>query len=387
MRIINVVGARPNFMKIAPLMDAWRSHAHIEPMLVHTGQHHDHVMSSLFFSELSIPKPDLNLGIHGGTHISQHVRVMAAFDEVCVEHRPDLVLVVGDVNSTLSCALVAAKLGIRVAHVEAGLRSFDRTMPEEINRVLTDNLCDYLFVSEKSGLVNLAREGLDHDGVYFTGNVMIDSLMRNRTKANRSTVLSRLNLPANGYAVLTMHRPANVDDPHVLSGLIDVLARVSAEMPIVFPAHPRTLDRLDTFRLRSRIDAFKNLILAEPMGYLDFLHLVENARVILTDSGGIQEETTVLRVPCVTLRESTERPATCTVGTNRLAGTHPDRVWTEYRAAIETDPSAYGIPDKWDGKAAERIANIVAQLDVGPRRPSLAWTRSDAMPQTYRVED
>lgn len=385
MRIINVVGARPNFMKIAPLMAAWPAHPEIEPLLVHTGQHYDHAMSTLFFEELGIPRPDLNLGVHGGSHASQHARVMTAFEEVCIEHRPDLVLVVGDVNSTLSCALVAAKLGIRVAHVEAGLRSYDRTMPEEINRVITDQISDLLFVSEQSGLVNLAREGLDHEGVHFVGNVMIDSLLRNLEKTEKSTVLADHGLEKGGYAVLTMHRPANVDNEGTLSGLLDVIAEVAAEQRIVFPAHPRTLDRLGAFGLRGRLDALKAVTVVPPLGYLDFLRLVGNARIILTDSGGIQEETTVLRVPCITLRESTERPSTCLIGTNRLAGTDPSRVLREYRAAMATDPSAFGIPAKWDGKAAERIAAIVAAEGKKPRSHSHGWTAFGALPRLSRV--
>lgn len=385
MRIVNVVGARPNFMKIAPLMAAYPAHPHIEPLLVHTGQHYDHAMSTLFFEELGIPRPDLNLGVHGGSHASQHARVMTAFEEVCQTHKPDLVLVVGDVNSTLSCALVAAKLGIRVAHVEAGLRSFDRTMPEEINRVLTDQISDLLFVSEQSGLINLAREGLDHEGVHFVGNVMIDSLLRNLEKAEKSTVLAEHDLTSKSYAVLTMHRPANVDDPKVLGGLLDVIERVAAELPIVFPAHPRTLDRLAAFGLKPRLDAIDAIRVVPPMGYLDFLQLVRHARIMLTDSGGIQEETTVLRVPCITLRESTERPSTCLIGTNRLAGTHPARVWAEYRSAMDTDPDAFGIPARWDGRAAERIAAILADEGPQSRAGSLGWTTHGALPRLSRA--
>ncbi|MCA9542307.1 MAG: UDP-N-acetylglucosamine 2-epimerase (non-hydrolyzing) [Myxococcales bacterium] len=385
MRVINVVGARPNFMKIAPLMAAWRAHPQIEPLLVHTGQHYDHAMSTLFFEELGIPRPDLNLDVHGGSHASQHARVMTAFEEVVLAHKPDLVLVVGDVNSTLSCALVAAKLGVRVAHVEAGLRSFDRTMPEEINRVLTDQLSDLLFVSEESGLINLAREGLDHEGVHFAGNVMIDALLSHREKAAKSTVLTDLGLQRGGYAALTLHRPANVDDPEVLAGLFGIIEKVAAEQPIVFPAHPRTLDRMAAFGLRARLEA-ADIRVVPPMGYLDFLHLVEHARIILTDSGGIQEETTVLRVPCVTLRESTERPSTCLIGTNRLAGTRPERVWAEYRAAMETDPKSYGIPSRWDGHAAERIAAVIAAEGPKGRAPSLGWTAFGTLPRLSRVD-
>ena len=387
MKIIHIVGARPNFMKIAPIMDAWRAHPQVQPLLVHTGQHHDHNMSARFFDELQIPRPDINLEVHGGSHVSQHARVMTAFEQVCLDENPDLVLVVGDVNSTLSCALVASKLGIRVAHVEAGLRSYDRTMPEEINRVLTDKISDYLFVSEESGLVNLAREGLDHEGVFFTGNVMIDSLYRNQARSAQSSVLTELGLQTQGYVALTLHRPANVDRPEILSGLLDVIERVSSEQPIVFPAHPRTLNRLREFGLTSRLEGLTSVRVVEPLGYLDFIHLVRQARVILTDSGGIQEEATVLGVPCVTLRDSTERPATCLVGTNRLAGTDPTRVWREYRNAMDTDLSEYGIPAKWDGRAAQRITKILATLKPGPRLESLAWTEHGVMPRLSRVSE
>lgn len=386
MKVINVVGARPNFMKIAPIMDAWRSHPDITPLLIHTGQHHDHNMSERFFEELEIPRPDLNLEVHGGSHVSQHARVMTAFEQVCIEESPDLVLVVGDVNSTLSCALVASKLGIRVAHVEAGLRSYDRSMPEEINRVLTDTIADYLFVSEESGLVNLAREGLDHEGVFFVGNVMIDSLYRNQARAARSSILDELSLTPKTYVALTLHRPANVDNPQILSDLLNVVERVSDELPIVFPAHPRTLNRLKEFGLEDRLASLSGVKVISPLGYLDFIHLVDQSRLILTDSGGIQEEATALKVPCVTLRDSTERPATCLIGTNRLAGTDPERVWRAYRDAIETDLSAYGVPAKWDGQAAKRITSILAETSVGPRVSSLSWTQSGAMPRLSRVD-
>ncbi len=386
MRIVNVVGARPNFMKIAPLMAAYGAHPALEPVLVHTGQHYDHAMSDRFFDELDIPRPDLNLGVGGGTHAAQHASVIQAFEKACLDLKPDLVLVVGDVNSTISCALVAAKLNIPVAHVEAGLRSFDRTMPEEINRVLTDQLSDLLFVSEQSGLINLAREGLDHEGVHFVGNVMIDSLYRNLPRAARSTVVADHALVAGEYAVLTMHRPANVDDAGILTRLLGVLERVAAELPIVFPAHPRTLDRLASFGLRDRLDGNPRVQVVQPLGYLDFLELVRRARIILTDSGGIQEETTVLRVPCVTLRESTERPSTCIEGTNRLAGTDPDRVWAEYRAAMSSDPATFGIPARWDGHAAERIAAILASRGARPRAERVLATAHGALARMSRVD-
>ena len=390
MRIVNVVGARPNFMKMGPILEACRDRPELETVLVHTGQHYDHAMSDLFFEQLQLPRPDVNLSIAGGSHASQTARVMMAFEGVCVEHKPDLVLVVGDVNSTLACALVASKLGIRVAHVEAGLRAFDRTMPEEINRVLTDSLSDLLFVSEESGLVNLAREGIDHAGVHFVGNVMIDSLHRHRAKADCSRVVGDLDLKADHYAVLTMHRPANVDDPRVLSGLLDVLIRIGGEVPIVFPAHPRTLSRLDEFGLRPRLDAASQVLrVVTPLGYLDFLKLVSEASLILTDSGGIQEETTVLGVPCITLRDSTERPATCLIGTNRLAGSDPDRVWEAFDSIRSTDPATYGIPARWDGKTGRRIADILTREAgaVKKRAARFGWADEAALARLCRVED
>jgi UDP-N-acetylglucosamine 2-epimerase (non-hydrolysing) len=385
MRVLNVVGARPNFMKIAPLMAAWKAHPSIEPLLVHTGQHYDPNMSDLFFEELGIPRPDINLEVRGGSHTFQHAEVMKAFEPVCLDLKPDLLVVVGDVNSTVSCALVAAKLGIRVAHVEAGLRSFERTMPEEINRVLTDQLADLLFVSEESGLINLSREGLDHEGVHFAGNVMIDSLLTHLPRAERSPVLEDLDLKAKSYGVLTLHRPANVDSPEVLERLLDVLAKVHAEVPLVFPAHPRTLDRMAKFGLREKLNQFKGLKIVEPMGYFDFLKLVRHARIIMTDSGGIQEETTVLRVPCVTLRETTERPSTCLVGTNRLAGTDPVRIWQEFEGAMAADPQSFGIPARWDGKAAQRIAAVIAGEGAKGRTETLKASSFGALARLSRA--
>lgn len=385
MRVLNVVGARPNFMKIAPLMAAWKAHPSIEPLLVHTGQHYDPNMSDLFFEELGIPRPDINLEVRGGSHTFQHAEVMKAFEPVCLDLKPDLLVVVGDVNSTVSCALVAAKLGIRVAHVEAGLRSFERTMPEEINRVLTDQLADLLFVSEESGLINLSREGLDHEGVHFAGNVMIDSLLTHLPRAERSPVLEDLDLTPKSYGVLTLHRPANVDSPEVLERLLDVLAKVHAEVPLVFPAHPRTLDRMAKFGLREKLNQFKGLKIVEPMGYFDFLKLVRHARIIMTDSGGIQEETTVLRVPCVTLRETTERPSTCLVGTNRLAGTDPVRIWQEFEGAMAADPQSFGIPARWDGKAAQRIAAVIAGEGAKGRTETLKASSFGALARLSRA--
>ena len=360
MRIVNIVGARPNFMKIAPLMAAYRRHPEIEPLLVHTGQHYDRALSELFFEQLGIPRPDLNLGVGSGSHAVQTAAVMLRFEAVCLEHRPDWVLVVGDVNSTIACALVAAKLGVRVAHVEAGLRSGDRRMPEELNRILTDALADLLFVSEPSGVDNLRREGVDPARVHLVGNVMIDTLLANLRRAQSSDVLARLGLSERGYAPLTLHRPSNVDDPTVFAGILDALEHVAARLPIVLPAHPRTLRRAEELGLAPRLRSIPGLQVVEPLGYLDFLALMASARVVLTDSGGIQEETTILKVPCVTLRNNTERPVTCTMGGNRLAGTDPQRIIQAFEEALADDPETIGTPDGWDGAAAGRITTILA---------------------------
>lgn len=372
MRIVNVVGARPNFMKIAPLMAAYEAHPSIEPVLVHTGQHYDQAMSEAFFADLGIRPPEVNLGVGGGSHASQHARVIAAFEPVCQERRPDLVLVVGDVNSTVSCALVAAKMGIAVAHVEAGLRSGDRSMPEELNRIVTDHLSSLLFVSEESGLANLAREGIGPAGVHFVGNVMIDSLRRSLPRAAQSPILSRAGVEAHQYAVLTLHRPANVDDPARLAAYVALFEQVGRRLPLVFPAHPRTVDSLRRSGLLERLENAAGIRLIEPLGYLDFLQLVRHARLVLTDSGGIQEETTVLKVPCVTMRDTTERPASVWAGTNLLAGTDPARIFACFEEALALDAAAATVPARWDGRAAVRIAAILADR--------AAWSGTAAPP-------
>ncbi|HOQ85886.1 MAG TPA: UDP-N-acetylglucosamine 2-epimerase (non-hydrolyzing) [Phycisphaerae bacterium] len=361
-KIINICGARPNFMKIAPLMKAYRNHPELSPVLVHTGQHYDEKMSDLFFRELEIPAPDLNLEVGSGSHAAQTAEIMKRFEPVVLEHKPDWVLVVGDVNSTIACALVAKKLGVGVAHVEAGLRSFDRTMPEEINRVLTDAISDLLFVSEPSGLENLAREGVDSDRVHFVGNVMIDTLKSNLAKAERSTVLERLGLTKRGYNVVTLHRPSNVDDAVALGRIADALEVIQQDLPTVFPMHPRTRGNLARFGLAERFAAMRQLQIIEPLGYLDFLKLTGQAAVVLTDSGGIQEETTILGVWCLTLRENTERPVTIDSGTNRLVGTDPANVIASYRECRSKSLDTPPVPEKWDGRAAERIAAILAKM-------------------------
>jgi len=359
MKIINICGARPNFMKIAPLARAYEQSSSIESLIVHTGQHYDERMSKWFFDELRIPKPDINLEVGSGSHAQQTAAIITKFEPVVLEHKPDAILVVGDVNSTVACALVAAKLGIGVFHVEAGLRSFDRTMPEEINRVLTDSISDLLFVSEPSGVDNLKAEGVDASKVHFVGNVMIDTLRFNLEKANASTVLKDNGWSERGYVVLTLHRPSNVDDPDVFGRICDALDHIQKDVPVVFPIHPRTRNNIVQLGLQPRFDAMAHVQLIEPLGYLDFLKLTSQAAAVLTDSGGIQEETTILGTPCLTLRENTERPATITDGTNQLVGMDPARIMAAYdRIRANSDASPH-TPDKWDGHAAERIISVI----------------------------
>lgn len=360
MKIICVAGARPNFMKVAPLLEAFRQEPAIEARLVHTGQHYDERMSDLFFRELGIPPPDVNLGVGKGSHAVQTAEIMKAFEPVCEQERPEAVLVVGDVNSTIACSLVAAKLGIRVVHVEAGLRSGDRSMPEELNRLLTDAISDLLFCTERSGVENLCREGIPADKIHLVGNVMIDTLVRQRPRAESSTILADLGLVPGGYATMTLHRPSNVDNAVVFSGLLDAIETIQADLPVVFPIHPRTRTNLERLGLAARIRQMSNLRLVDPLGYLDFLKLNSHARVVLTDSGGLQEETTFLQVPCITLRESTERPITCEVGSNQLAGLRPEAILAAYRRLQDGTLPPGRIPELWDGHAAERICSILA---------------------------
>ena len=359
LKIVNVVGARPNFMKVAPLWEAMRAYPGIEPLVVHTGQHYDHKMSQLFFDHLGLPKPDVYLGVGSGGHGEQTGKIMIAFERTVKEAAPDIVLVVGDVNSTIACGLVAVKLGVKLVHVEAGLRSYDRTMPEEVNRVLTDQISDYLFTTERSAHDNLRREGIPEERIFFTGNVMIDSLLKHRDKAARSPVLEDLGLRAKGYVLVTLHRPSNVDDRDVLAGLLEVLAAIATRLPVVFPIHPRTRAKLGEFRLDRGLQRLPDLKLVDPLGYLDFLKCMDNARLVLTDSGGIQEETTVLGVPCVTARENTERPVTVTEGTNVLAGRDPERILAEANRVIDGRGKIGRRPELWDGRAAGRIVKVL----------------------------
>jgi UDP-N-acetylglucosamine 2-epimerase (non-hydrolysing) len=359
--VLNVVGARPNFMKIAPLMAEYGRCDDFRALLLHTGQHYDERMSDLFFRQLGIPEPDINLGVGSASHARQTAEIMTAFEPVLAEHEPDAVLVVGDVNSTIACGYVAAKAGVPLVHVEAGLRSFDRTMPEEINRLLTDAISDLLFCTEQSGVENLRREGVDDGRIALVGNLMIDTLLANRDKAEGSTILEELALEAGNFAVLTLHRPSNVDDPDVLAGLLDAIEQIQRRMPVIFPIHPRTRNALPRLGLDGRVEAMAALKLIEPAGYLDFLKLTSSAKLVLTDSGGIQEETTILRVPCLTLRKNTERPVTCEVGSNRLVGTDPERILEAFEEVMDGRWRESQIPPLWDGRAAERIVSALRE--------------------------
>jgi UDP-N-acetylglucosamine 2-epimerase (non-hydrolysing) len=370
-KIASVVGARPNFIKVAALMHAMRCRPAFQVQLIHTGQHYSPEMSASFFEQLGIPEPDVNLGAGGGSQTEQTAEIMKRIEPVFIANTPDVVVVVGDVNSTVAASLVAAKMSIPIAHVEAGLRSFDRAMPEEINRLVTDAISDYFFVTEKSGEENLRREGVDPDRIFFVGNVMIDTLLRFRDKAAESSVLERLGLAPRTYAVVTLHRPSNVDDSMQLAKLIAMLNDLGRELKIVFPVHPRTSERIYAAGLR--VD---NLLVIPPQSYLDFLRLTSEARLVLTDSGGIQEETTILQVPCLTLRETTERPVTIEHGTNCLVGTNPNAILEAARALLEQPMPSGKIPSLWDGKAAERIVDTLERLASTGWRANSTITRS-----------
>jgi UDP-N-acetylglucosamine 2-epimerase (non-hydrolysing) len=359
-KIIFVAGARPNFVKIAPLLREFAKHVDLfETCLVHTGQHYDFEMSGVFFQGLQIPDPEIHLNVGSHSHAVQTARIMIAFEKVLTKTKPDLVVVVGDVNSTMACALVASKLGVKLAHVEAGLRSFDRTMPEEINRVVTDSLSDYLFVSEESGLRNLRREGVASEKVHFVGNVMIDSLIWASPLVDRSNILDSLNLTEKGYGVVTLHRPANVDSNGSLSEIYDILRLVSEKIALVYPVHPRTRIMLDRYGMLEKLTSLASLCLIDPLGYLDFVRLVKESKFVLTDSGGIQEETTTLGVPCLTMRENTERPVTVTLGTNILVGKDRQKVDKCVTNVLRGKFKWGTVPTLWDGKASQRIAGII----------------------------
>lgn len=389
MKIMLIVGARPNFMKAAPIISAIRAHNEtltagqdsansIDTILVHTGQHYDAAMSGAFFSDLCLPEPDIYLGVGSGSHASQTAEIMRQFEGVLLREKPDAVAVVGDVNSTLACALVASKIALDsngrrplIAHVEAGLRSFDRAMPEEINRVITDHISDLLFVTEQSGIENLQNEGIPTQKIHFVGNTMIDSLLASKQRAEQSGVLRALGLctgdgntrDVRRYALLTLHRPSNVDDRETLLTILEGLKELSTSLPVFFPVHPRTRKRIAEFGLEQFFNvpegSKQGIHLLEPQGYLDFLCLMQHAALVVTDSGGIQEETTCLRVPCVTVRNNTERPVTVTCGTNTIAGTTREGIQEAVKDRLKGCPHAE-IPEFWDGKAAARIVQVLA---------------------------
>ena len=359
-KILSIAGARPNFMKIAPLHRAFQAFPGITSKIVHTGQHYDEKMSDIFFNQLEIPRPDYNLGIGGGSHTQQSARIMLEFEKVAEAEKPDLVVVVGDVNSTIACTLVAAKMNIPVAHVEAGLRSGDRSMPEEINRILTDSIADYLFVTEMAGMVNLAKEGIPDERVFFVGNVMIDSLVFYQKKASETRATESFGFCSKGFVLMTMHRPSNVDTTEGLEAILNIIEQATTRLPVLFPIHPRTRNNLEKSGLAKRAAHIPLLTLAEPQGYLEFLNLMTNAALTITDSGGIQEETTYLQVPCLTFRSTTERPVTVELGTNQLlVDLNPETVHEKGLEILEGKAKKGVIPPLWDGHAAERIAAII----------------------------
>ena len=371
LRIINIVGARPNLPKIAPLMREMQRHPEIEPILVHTGQHYDEALSDIFFRQMGIPTPHVNLEVGSGSHAAQTAEILKRIEPVLLERQPDLVLVVGDVNSTIAVSLAAVKLGISVAHVEAGLRSFDRAMPEEINRILTDALADYLFVTEEDAIEHLFKEGRPRESIYLVGNVMIDSLRHFLPVAQKSGIGDELSLKKGAdwqrFAVLTLHRPSNVDSTEKLAELLGAIDSIAAQVPVIFPVHPRTQQRLS----QAGIKTHPNLRLIPPIGYLDFLCLLSKSTLVLTDSGGIQEETTALGVPCLTLRENTERPITISQGTNQLIGTDPSKIVAAANAILAGKGKPGRIPPLWDGHSAERIVDILLKNPpAGPHRKS-----------------
>ena len=364
LKVINVVGARPNFMKVAPIVAAMKQRpAKFLPLVVHTGQHYDAAMSDSFFRDLDLPQPDTHLGVGSASHAAQTAAVMERFEPVVLNEKPDWVLVVGDVNSTIACALVCVKLGVKVAHVEAGLRSRDRSMPEEINRLLTDQIADLLFTPSHDADENLLAEGIPRERIRFVGNVMIDSLQRNLERARVLRTKENLGL-AGDYALLTLHRPSNVDLRDSFEPILDALEVIAAKLPIVFPVHPRTRKTIAELGLSERVDAIKGLRMIDPLGYLDFLNLSSSARLVLTDSGGIQEETTALGIPCLTLRENTERPITVEMGTNVVVGTDTTKIVAAASAALNGSAKrTTQQPPLWDGRTSERILDALEEFD------------------------
>lgn len=377
-KIVIVAGARPNFIKIAPLIQAFKTcKDSFDILLVHTGQHYDFQMSEVFFKDLDIPMPDLSLNVGSASHAVQTAQIMIAFEKVVLQEKPDLVMVVGDVNSTLACSLVAVKLNVKTAHVEAGLRSFDRTMPEEINRIVTDSISDYLFVSEESGIKNLKKEGIDSKKIYFVGNVMIDTLLSNLNKIDQSDILHRLRLThdsksvtsdtqhqnTDAYSVLTLHRPSNVDSKESLAEIYDIIESVLHHTKIIYPVHPRTKKMMESLGYLSRFEKLDNLTMIDPIGYIDFVKLVKESRFVLTDSGGIQEETTILKVPCLTMRENTERPVTITKGTNNLVGRNKVTLMNCVEDIMKSKFKRGEIPELWNGKSSTLIVNTILKTN------------------------
>ena len=362
--VILVVGARPNFMKIAPI-HAELDRRGISQILLHTGQHYDENMSKVFFDDLGMPQPDIYLGIGSGSHATQTAKVMVEFEKVCKEHSPSMVIVVGDVNSTVACSMVCAKEWIPCAHVEAGLRSFDRDMPEEINRLITDAIADYLLTPSPDGDENLRNEGVSEERIKRVGNVMIDSLFNNLERSKNSTIHSDLNIEKGNYGVLTLHRPSNVDEKDAFTGIISALEEIGSKIQLVFPLHPRTKNRAEQFGLIKRLESVPNIVLTGPAGYLDFVALMAESKLVLTDSGGLQEETTALGIPCLTLRENTERPITVTEGTNTIVGNNPQLIIDAAKEILQNGGKSGRIPELWDGKTAERIADLIQNIIEG----------------------
>ncbi|MBD3185112.1 UDP-N-acetylglucosamine 2-epimerase (non-hydrolyzing) [Candidatus Poribacteria bacterium] len=359
MKIACVVGARPNFMKIAPILAEMKKYPDIEPVLVHTGQHYDYEMSQVFFEELNIPKPDVYLEVGSGSQAVQTGKIMMRFEEMATEHKPDMVLVVGDVNSTMACAIVAAKLLIPLAHVEAGIRSFDRTMPEEINRVLTDAISDYLLTPTEGANENLSKEGIPEDKVTLVGDIMIDTLLKYKDQAASNPILRTLGLEKKSYVLMTMHRPFNVDIKENLINILNALKEIQKHIRIVFPMHPRTKARIEKFGLDKVVESMENFTIIEPLGYLEFMGLMINSKFVLSDSGGMQTETTVLNIPCLTMRENTERHETIEDGTNILVGNNTQKIIDESKKILAGKGKSGTYPEIWDGHTAERIVKAI----------------------------
>jgi UDP-N-acetylglucosamine 2-epimerase (non-hydrolysing) len=361
MKIVNVVGARPNFIKISPLIEEMAKYPALNTCLVHTGQHYDRTMDRVFFEDLTVPEPDVNLGVGSGSHAYQTAEIMKRIEPIFAQEKADLVLVVGDVNSTLAAALTAAQMHIPIAHIEAGLRSFDKRMPEEINRLLTDQISDFLFVTEQVGVRNLRKEGIPDSKIFLVGNVMIDVLVKNKPRIDKRKILEELGLEPRLYGLLTLHRPSNVDEKAVFGQILELLGEITGHLPVVFPVHPRSKKRLEEFGLLKELDKIERLQKCEPLGYLDFLKLVSEAKLVLTDSGGIQDETSFIGVPCLTLRSTTEHLASIQVGTNRLVGLERDKILQGVHKALSTPREKPPEIPLWDGHAAARILSTLSR--------------------------